>query len=153
MKRIVLMLLVLAMATPAMAQWTAFGSPVQRVRDGLTTVYTLYSSGNITRHGLFGREELIDNGTGTRMIAAGGGTVYCLKNNGNIWMWRGAMNWIQADNGTGTTEIWVRGGQVWCRKDNGQVWACVNPYNMQWQPMGPGFARAAVANFAKIYGE
>lgn len=147
MKRVVMMLLVLALATPALAQ---FGHKVQKARDGLTT-YTLYASGYITKSGLFGRETLIDNGSGTTMIAAGGGTVYCLKNNGNIWMWRGNMNWIMADNGTGTSEIWVRGSQLYCRKNNGQVWACVNPYNMQWQPAHGFFARAE--NFGKLYGE
>ena len=148
MKRVLMMLLVLAIATPAMAQ---FGFETQSARDGLTT-YHLYSSGNITKSGFFGREQLIDNGTGTTMIAAGGGTVYCLKNNGNIWMWRGQMNWIMCDNGSGTSQIWVSGGQVYCRKNNGQVWACVNPYNMQWQPAnGAGFAQ--IENFGKLYGE
>ena len=145
MKRFLMMFLVLALATPAMAQWN---STVQTVHDGFTT-YSLYASGNITKHGFFGRETLIDNGTGTKMIAAGGGNLYCLKNNGNIWMYRGGMSWIQADNGTGTSEIWVQGGQVWCRKDNGQVWACTNPFNMQWQPMsGPAMTRAV--NFEKL---
>ena len=149
MKRMLMMFLVLAMATPALAQ---FGGVVQTAHDGLFTTYTLYSSGNITKHGLFGREELVDNGTGTRMIAAGSGQLFCLKDNGNIWMWRGGMSWIQADNGTGTSEIWVRGGQCWCRKNNGQVWACVNPYNMKWQPMsGPAMTRTV--NFEKLYGE
>jgi hypothetical protein len=148
MKRMLMLFLVLAIATPAMAQ---FGHRVQKVRDGLTT-YNLYSSGNITKSGFFGRETLIDNGTGTRMIAAGGGNLFCLKNNGNIWFYRGGMSWTMADNGTGTSEIWVRGGQVWCRKDNGQVWACVDPYNMQWQPRsGSNWVRAA--NFGKLYGE
>lgn len=148
MKRVVMMLLVLALATPSFAQ---FGFQVQKVRDGLTT-YRLYSSGNITKSGMFGREYLIDNGTGTRQIAAGGGNLYCLKNNGNIWMWQGNMNWIMADNGTGTNEIWVRGGQVFCRKNNGQVWACINPHAMQWQPANGGwFVRAE--NFGKLYGE
>lgn len=148
MKRFVMMLLVLALATPAMAQ---FGMQVQRVRDGLTT-YTLWSNGNISKSGFFGRETLIDNGTGTRQIAAGGGNLFCLKNNGNIWMWRGNMNWIMADNGSGTSEIWVQSGRVYCRKNNGQVWACVNPYNMQWQPMG-GSNWVRAQNFGKLYGE
>ena len=148
MKRFLMLFLALAIATPAMAQ---FGVK-QKVHDGLTTTYRLYQNGNITKSSLFSRETMIDNGTGTRMIAAGSGNLFCLKNNGNIWYYRGGMSWVQADNGTGTAEIWVRGGQVWCRKDNGQVWACVNPYNMQWQPMnGVGFVRAA--NFGKLYGE
>src|SRR5262245_61469626 len=114
MKRILsTVFLALVLVAPALAQ---FGVPVQTVRDGLTGKFVLYSSGNITKEGLFSR-QLIDNGTGTRMIAAGGGNLYCLKNNGNIWMWRGGMSWIQADNGTGTQEIWVRGGRVYCRKN------------------------------------
>ena len=144
MKKIMTVLLVLAFATPSFAQF--FGHSVQKVRDGLTT-YTLYSSGNITKNGLFGREQLIDNGTGTRMIAAGGGNLYCLKDNGNIWMWRGGMSWTQIDNGTGTAEIWVRRGQAFCRKNNGQVWACTDPFSMSWTPVNGGHFFTARANF------
>lgn len=145
MNRLMIALLVLVLATPSFAQ---FGR-VQSVRDGFTT-YTLYANGNITKHGVFGREELIDNGTGTRMIAAGGGNLFCLKNNGNIWMWQRGMSWIMCDNGTGTAEIWVRGGRVYCRKNNGQVWSCIDPYRMQWQPMG-GRAFARAENFDRLH--
>lgn len=148
MKRFLMLFLVLAVATPAMAQ---FGGRVQSVRDGLTK-YNLYSSGNITRSGLFGRETLIDNGTGTRMIAAGGGNLFCLKNNGNVWFYRGGMSWTMADNGTGTSELWVRGGRAYVRKNNGQVFMCVDPYNMQWQSMG-GSNWVRAQNFGKLFGE
>jgi hypothetical protein len=146
MNRILAAVLVLALASPVLAQ---FGHKVQKARDGFTT-YTLYANGHITKKGLLGGESLIDNGTGTRMIAAGGGNLYCLKNNGNIWMWQGGMSWIQADNGTGTSEIWVRSGRVYCRKNNGQVWGCIDPYRMQWQPFGASaFARAE--NFERLH--
>ena len=148
MKRFLLLFLALAIATPAMAQMGV----VQKVHDGLTTTYRLYSNGNITKSGFFGSETLIDNGTGTRMIAAGSGNLYCLKNNGNIWYYRGGMNWIQADNGTGTSEIWVQSGRVFARKDNGQVWGCIDPFSMNWQPMG-GRAFAQAANFGKLHAE
>ena len=76
-----LVLLVLAIAHPCHAQW---GYPVQTVYDSGYS-YTLYSSGNISRSGGWGGSQLIDNGTGTRMLAAGMGYLYVLKNNGQVW--------------------------------------------------------------------
>ena len=141
MKNIMLVLAILvACAVPAKAQ---YGYPVQTVSDSGTT-YTLYNSGNITRSGGWGfGEQMIDNGTGTQSIAAGGGRLYVLKNNGNVWMYDGSFRMI--DNGTGTSQMWVDYGTVFIRKNNGQVWRCTNPYAMQWQPADGGmrnFVRA-----------
>ena len=134
MKTIRMMLVlvaVMAFGGPVQAQ---HGYPVQSVYDN-GWKYILYSSGNIVRENGWGRRELIDNGTGSRMIAAGNSRCYVLKNNGNIWMWQN-YNWRMIDNGTGTAEIWVNWNTVYCRKNNGRVWRCVNPYTMQWQPVG-----------------
>jgi hypothetical protein len=140
--------ILVAVATPASAQ---YGYPAQTVYDSGYT-YILYSSGNIVREGSWGRRELIDDGTGTRMIAAGGGRCYALKNNGNIWMFDGS--WRMIDNGTGTSEIWVDWGTVHCRKNNGQVWRCVNPYTMQWQQTNGGWRNMVRAqNFEKLEAE
>lgn len=148
MTRLLVVFLALALVAPCLAQCDV---PVQKVRDGFTT-YVLYASGNICKEGFFGRRELIDNGTGTRMIAVGGGNLFCLKNNGNIWWWRGGMSWLMVDNGTGTAEIWVSHGRVHCRKDNGQVWSCIDPYNMRWQPQYNGRILHRVANFNRLHG-
>ena len=147
MNRTMLVLLPLvAFAVPAKAQW---GVPTQTVYDSGYT-YTLYSSGNITRSGGWGfGAQLIDNGTGSQMIAAGGGRLYVLKNNGNVWMWDG--NWRMIDNGTGSSRIWVDFGTVFVQKNNGQVFQCVNPYAMQWQPANGGFRNfVRVTNFEKL---
>ena len=146
MIRTMLVLLVLVtLAAPARAQW---GYPVQNVYDSGYT-YVLYSSGNIVREGGWGGRVLIDNGTGTQMIAAGGGRCYVLKNNGNIWMYEGS-NWRMIDNGTGTSRIWVDYGTVCCRKNSGQVWRCVDPYSMQWQQTG-GRDGIRAANFEALH--
>lgn len=150
MKNIMMVaLLLVAMAVPAKAQW---GYPVQTVYDSGYT-YVLYSSGNIIRDGGWNGRILIDNGTGTQMIAAGGGRLYVLKNNGNIWMHDG--QWRMIDNGTGTSQIWVSWGTVYCRKNNGQEWRCINPYTMQWQQTGGWGGRNAVraANFEKLHAD
>jgi hypothetical protein len=148
--RLLTVLAVLVLAHPCLAQ---YGYPVQTVRDGFSATYTLYSSGNITRDGFF-RRELIDNGTGTKMIAAGSGSLFCLKNNGNIWMYRGSgMNWIQIDNGTGTSRIWVQYGRCYCQKNNGQIWTCVDPYRGQWQPLNGPRSVTRVGNYDAINGK
>ena len=143
-KLMMVLLLLVAMAVPAQAQW---GYPVQNVSDSGYT-YVLYSSGNIVREGGWGGRVLLDNGTGTTMIAAGGGRCYVLKNNGNIWMWDGS--WRMIDNGTGTSQIWVDWGTVYCRKNSGQVWRCVNAYSMQWQQTSGGRDVVRAANFDKL---
>jgi len=147
-KTLMVLMLLVVLAVPAKAQ---YGYPVQTVYDSGYT-YTLYSSGNITKAGGWGGSVLIDNGTGTTMIAAGGGRLYVLKNNGNIWMNDGA--WRMIDNGTGTSQIWVSWNTVYCRKNNGQTWRCVDPYSMQWAPDGGGFRNAVrVENFEKLAAE
>lgn len=147
-RMMVALMILVASAVPAKAQW---GYPVQTVYDSGYT-YTLYSSGNITRSSGWG-QQLIDDGTGTRMIAAGHGSLYVLKNNGNIWMWR-HERWQMIDNGTGTSEIWVDWGTVYCRKNNGQTWRCLDPYRMQWQPAGGGWHGLVRAqNFDKLHGK
>ena len=147
MNRMMLVLLLLAAyAIPAQAQ---YGYPTQTVYDNGFT-YTLYSSGNITRDGGWGGRVLLDDGTGTRQMAAGGGRLYVLKNNGNVWMHDGA--WRMIDNGTGTAQIWVDYSTCYVRKNNGQTFRCVDPYSMQWQAADGGgfrnFVRAA--NFDKL---
>jgi len=140
------MLFLVACAVPAKAQ---FGVPVQTVYDSGVT-YTLFSSGNITKSGGWGfGNQLIDNGTGTTMIAAGGGRLYVLKNNGNVWMYDGSFRMI--DNGTGSSRIWVEFNTVFVQKNNGQVFQCVDPYSMQWQPANGGFRNfVRAANFEKL---
>src|SRR5262249_50559416 len=76
-KMMLVLAILVAMAVPAQAQW---GYPVQHVYDSGYT-YILYSSGNIVREGGWGGRVLIDNGTGSSMIAAGNGRCYVLKNN------------------------------------------------------------------------
>jgi hypothetical protein len=143
-------LLALAVAQPCAAY---HGHAVQTVYDGGYT-YILLSNGNILREGGWGRQELIDDGTGSQMIAAGHGRLYCLKNNGNIWMFD-QRRWRMIDNGTGTTRIWVEWGTVCCQKNNGQTWRCVDPYRMQWEPTGGGWGFRSVtrsSNFERLFG-
>jgi hypothetical protein len=145
-------LLALALATPCAANHYD-DYAVQTVYDGGHT-YVLYASGNIYRDSGWGRRELIDDGTGTRMIAAGHGRLYCLKNNGNIWMFD-QYRWRMIDNGTGTSRIWVEWGTVYCQKNNGRVWRCVDPYSMQWQPTDGGWGRRSetrARNFDRLHG-
>ena len=145
-RTMMVLLLLVAMAVPASAQW---GYPTQTVYDSGYT-YTLFSSGNITRDGGWGGRVLLDDGTGSSMIAAGSGKLYVLKNNGNIWMHDGA--WRMIDNGTGTSRIWVDWGTVYAQKNTGQTWRCVDPYSMSWQPTNGGGWRnmARVQNFEKL---
>lgn len=146
--RTLMIVTLLSVATSAHAQ---MGYPVQTVHDS-GYKYILYSSGNIIRESGWFRRDLIDDGTGSSMIAAGGGRLYVLKNNGNIWMWD-QSRWTMADNGTGTSRIWVEWGTVYCQKYSGQVWRCTNPYGMQWQQVNGGWRNVArVANFTALNG-
>lgn len=145
-------ILALAIAAPCAANH--YGNyPVQTVYDSGST-YVLYANGNIYRERGWGRREMIDDGTGTRMIAAGGGMLYCLKNNGNIWMFD-QYRWQKIDDGTGTSRIWVEWGTVYCQKNNGRIWRCIDPYSMQWQPADGGRAWRSETrgrNFERLHG-
>src|ERR1700736_6179415 len=69
----------------------------------------------------FAQFQLLDNGTGTLMVASDGQAAYALKNNGNIWCFANGQ-WQMIDNGSGTRQIAAAGGYCYALKNNGEVW-------------------------------
>jgi hypothetical protein len=88
-------------------------------------LYCLKENGNIFQYlgqNVFnqGQWTMVDDGSGTKAITAGGGMLYALKDNGNIWRKNGS--WGQIDNGTGTKQLVADGKYLFALKENGNIW-------------------------------
>jgi hypothetical protein len=111
-------LLALVLAASARANAPAI---VQRVPVG-PYEYVLYSNGNIyVDNGL--ARKLLDDGTGTVMIAGEHNSLAILKKTSQIW-WYDGKGWNLIDEGEGTTKITMQQGQIYATKANGDMWRC-----------------------------
>lgn len=138
------MLLALALAlgagpAPAAGPAAQVNPVVQRVKAGPYD-YVLQANGNIwIDNGLM--RKLLDDGTGTIMMAGEYNSLFILKKTSQVW-WYDGKGWNMIDEGEGTVRIYLEGGAVHAEKQNGDVWRCT----MKKAPTGewvPDWARCA----------
>ena len=83
---------------------------VDRSRDVL---YALKSNGNVWRYD--GDWKKVDNGTGTKQIAAGDGILYVLKDSGTVWNHRRGK-WTKIKGMKGARRLYVSGTDVYAQR-------------------------------------
>lgn len=98
------------------------GEEIRQVTSDENDLYALGASGRVYRRSLGGGPvQQVDDGTGTRMLAASRGVLYLLKESGWIFQ-RRQGTWRQIDDGSQTRMITASGGRMYVLKESGQVW-------------------------------
>jgi hypothetical protein len=120
-------------------------SPVPCIMDANSLQICGYTRGQLSWPAVWDWLR-IDNGTGTKALAASGTKLYKLKNNGEIWAYSGtAQNWQKIDNNPATIAIAAAGNNLYQLHNNGKIWKYTGVPLSGWQCLDANTATKAIA--------